>query len=192
MEYLTLDWLVFILPLTLAFILFGATLVGFDGDFEPDVDVEADGLDKILSALGIGKVPLSVMLYATLASFGMIGLYLKTHHSDKPQLFHVCFALLLSMFVGNVLARLFAAFLPSVETYAPSKRGMVGLYGVTITPVHPVTGGVVSVIDLRGQRHRVTVVPADTIRGVVPVGVEVVLSHYDVAKDVFEIIPKGE
>ena len=185
MQYLTLDWLVFTLPLVLAFALFGATMAGVDGDFEPDTEV--GDMDKVLAMLGIGKIPLSLMLFVTLATFGVVGLLLKVRMPDEGASFHVCAATLVALFAGNGLSRLIAKYVPTVETYAMSKADLVGLVGVAITPIHPITGGLVSVIDKRSGRHRVSAVPVDA--WLAPVGISVRLVSYDPARDVFEVLP---
>ena len=73
------EWLVFLLPLAFAVFLGLAAAVGVgmdDGDADHDIDhdIDHEGLgETVLELLGVGKVPLSVLLLCLLVYWSVLG-----------------------------------------------------------------------------------------------------------------------
>lgn len=134
---------------------------GFDLDLGPDVDHGA------LGWLGVGKVPLLVLLVAFLAAFGMIGLVgqqLATTlmGAPLPALIAGPAAAVAALPATGLLGRLLARVMPHDETTAYDVEDLVGHRG-TITVGRAAAGSParVRVIDPHGQPHHLLVEPND-------------------------------
>lgn len=134
---------------------------GFDLDFGPDLD------HGVLGWLGVGKVPLLVLLVAFLAAFGMIGLVGQQlvntiTGAPLPALIAGPAAAIAALPVTGLLGRLLARIMPHDETTAYEVEDLVGHRG-TVTVGRAAAGSParVRVIDPHGQPHHLLVEPND-------------------------------
>ena len=170
-----------------------------DQDHETELEGEANlhgsqggGFGGALSALGIGRVPLMLVMMSFLGSFGAVGLIANSLISLGGAYPAWCF---LAMLIGSVvvalpltggLSRTFARF-ASRSTTAITTEQLVGRVGTVVTPNVSTTYGRVVVRDAHGSLHTVyAVVEADAP---LPERSEVALVRYDPAQRRFVVIP---
>ncbi|PTQ08499.1 hypothetical protein CLG96_14930 [Sphingomonas oleivorans] len=132
------------------------------GAMDLDLDGDAGGL---LGWLGIGRLPLLMLLVAFLASFGLIGLAgqqaaLSLSGALLPALIAVPAAGVAALPVTGLAARLLARILPHDETSAVSLDSLVGR-SATIIVGRASRGSPAKarVRDVHGQPHYVMVEP---------------------------------
>lgn len=138
-----LEWqnLVFVLALVLAGVLvLGAALglVSAEVDADADVHVEADHdvPAAVLAVLGVGRAPLSLLLVTGLVTFGAAGIcsnlvlepWLGSHWARGAA--DVFAASIAAVVVTGTAARVFARFIPSLESYATEVHDVIGVTGV--------------------------------------------------------------
>lgn len=128
-----------------------------------DLDLDSGLLDW----LGVGRVPLLVMLVAFLAAFGGLGLTgqqvaLALTGGLLPPLVAVPAALAVALPVTALLARGLARVMPHDETTAWELDDLVGRVG-TVVVGRAAAGSPARtrVLDPHGQAHHVLVEPAD-------------------------------
>lgn len=108
-----------------------------------------------LGWLGVGRVPLSLLLMVWLTSWGVIGFLINAlaypalqDRSYLPGL-SLPAAAVGSLLFTSVFARLMARWVPLSETYARRRHELLGLVGEAIYPIND-SFGLVSVRDDRG------------------------------------------
>jgi hypothetical protein len=126
-----------------------------------DLHADADGGD-LLGWLGIGRVPLLMLLVVFLALFGLIGLAIQQFAGPLSLWIAVpaaaAGALPLTGFGGRGLARV----MPGDETTAVSLDSLVGRRGtITIGTARRGSPAQARVADIHGQPHYVMVEPYD-------------------------------
>jgi hypothetical protein len=184
-----LEWwnLIFLLP-ALAAVLYvlllavGAAPVD-DAGFDFDADVDGDGGHDLLSVLGLGRVPLSLILVSFCMLWGIIGWFAMRAFSTiwpEPGTFiwpSLAAALLGAAILTRVMTSLLGRIMPRTESYGAGAQELVGRlaearYAITTT------GGTVQVYDQHGSLHEVParVVPGDAP---IPAGARVILFRYD-------------
>jgi membrane protein implicated in regulation of membrane protease activity len=209
-----LSWtnLVFLIPLALGVLLTIGNAVGLgdfdldgevdlDADVDADVDLDADAdLDAdgdadadhgggAFDVLGVGRVPLMVILICLLTSFGVIGLSLNRLLGWLPTAFAAPAAIWLSL-VGSLVvtsraSRWIARLLPSVESYATDAEGLVGCAGKVAMPIDGDFGRA-TVLDGGGTRHELR---CRTDGATLARGTEVVVTEYDAEHHVYTVVP---
>jgi len=186
------EWIVYIyyVAIVLAIVLVGLSGIGalgldLDHDGHPDMEGDHDN-GGILSLLGIGKAPLSILLMSYLLSFGAAGILFCAVGSYLPnyEFYSLVFSSGFSVVSTAVFARIVARFIPSVETYAKGKEDLLSREGVVITRVSPMVGGSVDVRDAGGSLHRI---PAITISGAIMANEKVLVVLYDDEKSTYEV-----
>ena len=193
-----LNWwnLVFVLPALGALLYLPMTTVGLapvEGhDVDVDVDVDVDGdlhadgdhgiLHDALGAIGVGRVPLSLVLmsFAFLwGFFGWVGNRIFGTLLATPVLF-IWPSLLLALVAASVLTRFLAVrlgrLMPATESYGAGNRELVGRIGDVRYPLTE-TSGSVQLYDTFGTLHEV---PARVMPGeaAIPAGAKVVLWRF--------------
>jgi membrane protein implicated in regulation of membrane protease activity len=131
-----------------------------------DIDAHAEGPD-LLAWLGVGRVPILMLLVVFLAIFGMVGLGVQQVADGfigrplSPALASAV-AVLASLPLTGVGARALARIIPQDETTAVSLDTLVGKRGtVTIGTARRGSPAQVRVRDAFGQPHYVMVEPHD-------------------------------
>lgn len=184
-----LEWwnLIFLLPALAAVFYVLLLAVGAapmdDAGFDFDADVEGGAGHDLLSVLGLGRVPLSLILVSFCMLWGVIGWFaVRTFSTMWPQpgTFiwpSLAVALLGAGLLTRVMISLLGRIMPRTESYGAGARELVGRlaearYAITTT------GGTVQVYDQYGSLHEVParVLPGDAP---IPAGAKVVLFRYD-------------
>src|SRR4051812_45155957 len=149
--------------------------LGADADADVDADVDADahveghGADEVapgsvlasaLSLLGVGRVPLSIVLMVLMLIWGTIGFFANMLAWEKYQNESIVLAISIPLaFIASVLGtRLITAamarWLPTHETYIQRRHELLGAIGEAILPIDS-TFGMVAVRDVYGDLFHV-------------------------------------
>lgn len=190
-----------------------------DADLDADVDVDAgdvhgfehafgeaarasthDGgpgaLLHVLSLIGIGRAPLSLLLisfFLLWGFFGWVGNGIFGSVLSSPGRF-IWPSLLLALISATVLTRLLAnglrRVMPATETYAVSNRQLVGKLA-SVRYAVSATAGSAQLYDDQGRLHEV---PARVLPGEAPIPAQtdVVLWRYDADANAFLVIPEHD
>lgn len=187
-----LEWwnLIFLLPAFAAVLYILLLAVGampFD-DFGVDI-ADGDADHDVLSLLGIGRVPLALVLVTFCLLWGFIGWFATRAFSTiwpNPGVF-VWPALAAAFFGAGLLTSLMARgvgrLIPRSASQSTGARDLVGRMAETRYPVSA-TAGSVQVYDRHGSLHEVSarVLPGEAP---IPAGTPVVLWRYDDAAGAF-------
>jgi len=152
--------------------------VDADADVDHDIDADADadhdadgeaghggggGSSSIFAAmtwLGIGRVPVSIVLLVLMLSWGVIGFcsnqVLRQRIADPARIGVVSIAIALvgSALVTRVTTRLVAKVLPDGETYAVRRHELLGSVGKAVSAINA-SFGLVAVHDEHGHLFQV-------------------------------------
>jgi hypothetical protein len=183
-----LEWwnLIFLLPAVVAVLYILLLAVGGlpVHDIGLDLHIHDGGADHdLLNVLGLGRIPLSLLLICFCLLWGLLGWFSVQALSviwPEPRVF-IWPALLLALLGAGGITRLMAGIvgrlIPSSTYESTGARDLVGRLAETRYPVSAV-GGSVQVHDRHGTLHEV---PARVLPGEVsiPAGVRVVLWRYD-------------
>jgi membrane protein implicated in regulation of membrane protease activity len=184
-----------------------------DADHDHDVDADADHdhdvahagggsiLTAGLKALGVGRMPISLLLPLALASFGFAGLFaslafggIGQGSATFPQL--LVLPVLGLAFAGafatiQIASRLFQKIAPDSKKTSSDKYDLLGLVGVVKSPAVDHEFGQVQLTDNFGRALEVTCVAVDPARAP-KYGDEVVLVDWDPAIARFKVVPFSE
>jgi hypothetical protein len=171
-----LQWwnLIFILPFigALFYILMlcsGVVAADHDAGFHADMDhgagiehlhdLDPGMLVRALSFLGIGRVPLSIIIISVSFLWGFAGFVGNTLLSPFLPVFlfiwvSIAIALAVSIFCTRALAILLSRIMPATETYAVSVEQLAGKWAEAITTIDE-TFGQADVHDDAGALHTV-------------------------------------
>ncbi len=170
-------------------------------DAELDADADADGdahgtdadgsvpVETFWSALGIGRVPVGLLLSLDLMLFGGIGLVVSELGGvllPVPVASWLAFgvAAVAGPLFGGRLARAIARRLPGVESHGVSRLGLVGRLGHAELDIDARFGRA-RVIDAGGAVH---LVRCTSSTGVIPRGRELVITDCDPKTGIFEVV----
>ena len=141
---------IFILPIFLVILYIVLQFIGFHSDgggiihadmgdigmsLDDDMKVEADGstLNYVLSFLGVGKVPITMILVPLLMAWGIAGYvcnHIITHTLKPPHWPFMLGSIIVAATAGVLTAKLFAGaisiILPTAERSATSKKELIG------------------------------------------------------------------
>jgi hypothetical protein len=151
-------------------------------------DLESGMLGRALSFLGIGRVPLSIILISFCFLWGFSGFASNTLLKPvlPPALFvwaSIAVAFVASTSLTRLLAHGIAKIMPATETYAVSLDQLVGKWGEAVTTIDE-TFGQAQVHDDAGVLHTVQC----TIRSgeaAIQRGTQVILLFFDKTKGSF-------
>lgn len=153
-----------------------------DGDGELDMEVETDGhgesdiFQKVLSLFGVGRCPLSIVIFSALLIFGGTGVILNFIFAPMLAWVSVVGATVSMLFLTRFVAVTVSAFMPNTETYAIEPEHLIGTTGKVVIAVSTTFGKVV-VRDHHGSLHTLD---ARAYSGTHPVGKRVlVVEHKD-------------
>lgn len=186
--------LIFYIPLAAGLLLIlGSAFTGHgghDGDHEHDGDHDHHGFGRILSVLGVGKVPLTVALMTALVLFGGLGIIMNVLLGAlglAPGLIgpiSLVAASIYAVILSGQTAKLVARFMPTVETYQITKQDFAGCTGTLLLPADE-SSGYAQVKDREGNVHNVK---CRTVRGAsLAKGASVLIIEYDEATRTFVV-----
>lgn len=211
-----LEWqnLVFILPMAFALLLLGVSMLGGDGHgHDGDHDVashshEVDGygpdgsdtsiFSRILDVLGVGRVPVSILVFTWCMLFGFTGLVLANYllAGLLPAIYlNVLVSALVAFFLSgvltSVLARLIGKLMPRLESYSERKQDFINREAevrYTITT----RSGTVTLTDKYGNLQQLQVYLDGSCKEPIAPHTKVILISYDPAEDAFLAIPVSQ
>ncbi len=159
----------------------------------PDIDADSDvgqahGLMAALTWLGVGRVPLSIVLMVLFLTFGLMGFatmqLLRDVLGSNGFFVALPVAIVLSFGLTSVVSRLIARYMPLNESSAEARASFVGRRGEVIFAVSP-EGGTVVVRDAGGDLYQL---PARSDAPIAP-GTAIVLTNYE--DGTFTVRPSG-
>ncbi|AJR24152.1 MULTISPECIES: YqiJ family protein [Sphingobium] len=152
---------VFVSAIVLMLLIGAVQAIGIAGDFDLDIDGDAD----LLGWLGVGRLPLLMLLAIFLALFGMIGLIgqhllLDLTGAMLPPLIAAPAALIASLPATGLAARRLAPLLPRDQSSAVPLDALTGSFARIVTGVaRSGSPARARVEDAYGQAHYVMVEP---------------------------------
>lgn len=147
-----------------------------------------------MSWLGVGRVPLSLILMVLLMSWGALGFVVnqlaraQVREDWRVALLSLPIAAIGGLAVTRVLTSLMVRFLPLYETNARRRHELLGCVGETLYTVNE-KFGLVSVRDESGELHQVPCHAGVNATGI-PKGARVQLIAYNARQDSFEVRPE--
>ena len=150
-----------------------------------DAGHEPSSLGQLLAAFGVGRVPLSLLLFTGSFLWGGTGFI-------SNQVFgmvgvSIALATVAVLACTPFLARLFARVSPSYESYSEEGAAFRGATGKVLYPVTP-DGGVVRVYDRYHNLRDLNALPAGG-EGMIPVDARVVIVEYDWDRSTYLVTP---
>ncbi|HEY7089362.1 MAG TPA: hypothetical protein VH518_14795 [Tepidisphaeraceae bacterium] len=179
-----------------------------DTDTDTDHDAEHDASEhetatsssssssslwQAMHLLGVGSVPVSMVLLFLLLTWGSIGfLANQAARPHVPQPWMVAIVSLPigamgSLLITSVLTRLIGKYMPMRETYARRRHELLGSTGEAIYQIDE-KFGMVSVRDDRGDLFQVPC-RLEQGYGAIPKGARVKLVAYDKGQSLFYVLP---
>lgn len=175
-----------------------------DGDAHPAVDGEASGHASIsgpahtaplymsaMSWLGLGKLPISMLLMVLFLTWGVIGFLINfaltplVPYDWMASLVSLPVAAICSTSLTRGLVRVMIRWMPMHETYARGRRELVGTSGEAIYDIDR-TFGLVSVRDRRGDLFHVACRVYED-QPVLPKGTRVLLVDYNLLEEFYYV-----
>lgn len=163
-----------------------------DGDHHQDADGERGGF---LALLGVGKVPLSIVLQTLFMMFGLVGVSATTliaWMTGHLAISYLALSAPIAMVGGLVLSmatvRTVARVVPSVSGQAHTRRELVGQSGVVISSKVSAEFGEVRLQDPTGRTLRL-ICYTGTEEPLIPEGTEVVITDWDRERDRLYVTP---
>jgi membrane protein implicated in regulation of membrane protease activity len=161
-----------------------------DSDTDTDTDQDADTPVHavVLSWMGVGRVPASLVLMILLLTWGATGFMTNAAMQQRGSLaplVSIPLAALVSIVGTHILAGFVGRCVPSVETSAHRRHALLGSVGQAILPIDQ-KFGMVSVRDSGGDLYQVpcrTAADADPI----PKGASVQLVSYNAKNSLFYV-----
>ncbi len=154
---------------------------------------EASMLVRALSVLGVGKVPVSILMTCLMVIFGATGLIANglfesaLPWSWAPAVYvwpSLALALLTSVSLTGTVASGLHRLMPTKETYAITEEELVGQVGVSVYGITDGRRGPVNVKDIGGTLHQVM---GRTMDGAVAKSTEVLLVRYHREEDYYDV-----
>ncbi len=159
-----------------------------DAGLEHIHDIHPGFLSSLLNLLGIGKVPLSIIIISFCCIWGFVGFAGNTilKAMFPPALFiwiSLFIALTAAVVFTRNLAGLIGKFMPVTETYAITPEQLVGKWAEAVTRIDATFGQAI-VHDDSGVLHTVQCV-AKNAEEPIPKGSRVLLMIFDKNRQVF-------
>jgi hypothetical protein len=173
-----------------AILLVGLTALGsfgldLDHDGHPDFDDDHEDAGGLLSLLGVGKAPMSILMMSYFLIFGLAGVIfcLAGSQLDGYELYSLIFAGSCSLVLTSLGASTLGRLIPTVETYSSTNKDLIGSSGVAFTTVSQNSGSA-NITDLRGSLHRI---PAVTVSGTIDSGSKILVVNYNDENSTFVV-----
>lgn len=162
-------------------------------DFGHEGDMDQSVFVKMMSFLGIGRVPLSIIILTFCILWAFLGwasnLWLSRLGLPAFMYFWMSLAIAFfgSAFLTKAIASIVHRWMPNTETYVTRKTDLVGKTGITKYPVTEGEGYALVTDNYGGSLE----VSCRIERGqeIIPSGTKVVLKHYQSDCDVFIVCP---
>lgn len=148
---------------------------------------------RALSILGIGRAPLSIVMFTFFLLFGVIGMMsnMVCQKMFLPPLLFFTISLIVAFLCGGFItgriATVIGRFMPTFESYQVTRQDLVGKTGQTVYQVNP-ESGTIHVYDDRKILHQLN---ARSTKGEIAAGREVILEQYVAGEDYFVVSESG-
>ncbi|MES2464773.1 MAG: hypothetical protein V4671_29770 [Armatimonadota bacterium] len=191
------EWIIFFAPLGLA--VFVALFAAFglsehdadaDTDADGDVHVDGDGHESLLSLVGVGKAPLSLVTLCLLLLWAGAGLAGNLLWGVDRIWISLLVAGMAALLGTPIVAVQFARLIPSVESHHVERNELIGCEGTTLYPVTDTSGTVRLYDRLRNLRQLDSRTYGAT--ATIPQGTTVVVMEYDRQREVFLVAPLAD
>ncbi|HVP10125.1 MAG TPA: hypothetical protein VMV94_02945 [Phycisphaerae bacterium] len=148
-----------------------------------DQELHPGAFETFISFLGIGKVPVSILMMSYCFVWGVVGMASLTMLGEPSVGRAIAIAVVASIVVTRYLAIGIAKLVPSVESYSTPLSTLVGLGGEVLYAITDASG----TVRVRDPQDNIRDVPCRVAPGdkSIPAGTKVVLFHYDRVKKVF-------
>lgn len=168
---------------------------GADGDSDSDHDSDGDqdaahgsGALAALTWLGLGKVPLSLLLMVMMLTWGVVGFVTNAamqNRGPSAAFISIPLAAIVSMLATRGVATTIARLMPLNETTARRRHALLGLTGEAIFSIDE-RFGMVAVRDDMGDLYQVAcrVQAGDEV---IPKGAHVQLVAYNAKQGIFHV-----
>lgn len=163
-----------------------------EGDHDASVDHDADDAGHgslslaALSWLGLGKVPLSIILMVLLLTWGVVGFIANTAMDSRgaaAALVSIPVAAAISLLVTHFVAAMIGRYLPLYETTAHRRHELLGKVGEAIFPIDQ-KFGMVAVRDETGDLYQIAC-RTESQGETIPKGSNVQLVAYNAKQGLF-------
>lgn len=165
--------------------------VDHDAEHDMESHVESTGIgNTILSLIGVGKCPLSIIIMSFLLLFTLIGIgsnMILKHILIEPVIYgSISYVLsaVAGFFLTGLLARGIGRLLPTKETYIQGKKGLVGKIGEAVYDFSK-PEGFIQVIDDNQSLHEVRAI--NTSGKEIKRGQKILVYQYDREGDIYKI-----
>ena len=145
--------------------------------------------ERAFAVLGVGRVPLTVVLMVASLYFGGLGIILNTVLSSAglaPSFYgpiSIAGACVGMVVLSSVTARLIHRHLPASESYPISRHDFAGCSGTLLLPAD-ISSGYAQVKDPEGNVHNIK---CRTTSGALPKGTAILVVEYDESDKIFVI-----
>lgn len=165
-----------------------------DADAEHELEGESQSISQgssagsALSWLGVGRVPLSIVLMVLLLTWGVVGFITNAalqRSGAAATIISVPVAAVVSLAVTRLVAMFIARYLPLYETTARRRHELLGSIGEAILPIDR-KFGMASVRDQTGDLYQVAC-RAEEDADPIPKGTRVQLISYNAKQGLFYV-----
>jgi hypothetical protein len=170
--------------------------VDSDADHDADSDSDHDADDApawltLISWLGVGRIPLSVLLMLLLMSWGFAGFVTNAFLQERGfadwqlAIFSAPVAMIASTLFTRMFARLIARYFPTTSAPVMRRHQLLGSVGEAILPIDD-NFGMAAVRNDHGQLYQVS---CRAEVGSIPTGAKVQLVAYTAKNQTFHVRP---
>jgi hypothetical protein len=178
-----------------------------DADSDADADPEAEGgaaetavggraplVTGLLSAFGVGRVPLSILVTVLLFTWGAAGfitnvaVQARVGEAWRATLVSVPLALVAGLLMSRLVSEVICRFMPLNETSARRRHELLGLAGEALYPI----GGQFGLAAVRDAEGNLFQVPCRVAPGAADIakGGRVLLVAYNARKQIYDVVPR--
>lgn len=123
-------------------------------DLEQEIDGHGEGaLSKVLSLFGVGRCPLSIVMFSALLIFGGTGVILNSIFAPALAIISIIGATAAMLFLTRILAVTVSSLMPNTETYTTEPDHFIGLTAKVVLTVTEEFGQI-HVRDHQGSLHK--------------------------------------
>jgi len=158
-EFFAWHNLIFYISLLIGILLIFVSTMGV-GDADADVDhdigvnTDTDLFIRVLSVLGVGKCPLSIIMFSFFLIFGGAGIMLNVIIPPAIALVSVAGAGFAALTLIKIVATTVAKLMPNTESYNVDKESLKGSYAEVTMKVSS-DFGICHVKDKYGSLHKI-------------------------------------
>lgn len=168
-----------------------------DFSYDIDSDGEVSFLSNMLSILGIGKAPLSIVGFCWLMIFGFTGLFFNSIWEGVfgsigiMVLISAILALTISVTLTSLLAGLIGRFMPQTESYSEKPSDYVNREACVRFTV-TTTSGTITLYDKYKNLHSLSAVLHSSWSKEIKSNTKVIIMSYNKQDNIYCVIPADQ